>query len=121
MSEAEKSFVAKDGRVYEYIDESDDQGYFYRIHVSCDGKDAWLVVLNDGLDIDFPNGGFIDVGVAPKDIFPGKDRLTEDDLARLIEFMGAERSGTYYSKENADAFYQEYLQQQGEDDEKPHD
>jgi len=87
----DKTLLDDDGEEYPYSESITDDGYHYRISVVFDGKDGELSAIDAGTDLKCDDGTWLDFNIAPERLFPDQNKLSEDDLRRLLGFLCSDR------------------------------
>lgn len=74
------------GESFRCFDFFDEEGYFYRIKASYNGKSCEIYVTNIGVSIEFERL-YIHTNINPSSLFPYSDTLDDDQLERILEIL----------------------------------
>jgi hypothetical protein len=108
----DKLLVGNSGEEFPYSESFDEDTYHYLISIVWDDRDGELSVLNNGAHIEFDDdGSWLDFNFVPESIFPGKAKLTENDMLKLLDALADnEDKSTTYTKDTIDKKYKKYLE-----------
>jgi hypothetical protein len=108
----DKLLVGSNGEEFPYSESFDEDTYHYLISIVWDDRDGELSVLNNGSHIEFDDdGSWLDFNFSPKSIFPGKAKLTNEEMLQLLVALSEnEGNAATYSKEAIDKKYKNYLE-----------
>ncbi len=93
-----------DDKTIRYYEEIDETGYFYELYVRIDGQIARIIVLDEGVEVDFDSGECTYTNITPNRLFPNCKSLCWDQLYKIVktlEKIGIE--GKTYSANEMDA------------------
>jgi len=108
----DKLLVGSNCEEFPYSESFDEDTYHYLISIVWDDRDGELSVLNNGAHIEFDDdGSWLDFNFSPKSMFPGKAKLTNEEILQLLVALSEnEENATTYSKEAIDKKYKSYLE-----------
>lgn len=107
----DKVLIDSNGEEYPYSELINDDGYHYRISVVFQGKDGELSIIDDGIDLLFDDGTWLDFNIVPKKLFPSQSSLSEEDLKNLIGLLESDQGKQklkIYSNEQFKQIYRAY-------------
>ena len=80
------TLVRKDGERFPYSEKIDKDSYFYLVSISVAGRDAQLVITNQGVTIQFTDdASCLDYPVIPEQMYSAQDRLQPDQILAIID------------------------------------
>jgi len=108
----DKLLVGSNGEEFPYSESFDEDTYHYLISIVWDDRDGELSVLNNGAHIEFDDdGSWLDFNFSPKSMFPGKAKLTNEEMLQLLVALSEnEGNAATYSKEAIDKKYKNYFE-----------
>ncbi len=71
-------------RFYESLDKD---GYFYELYVLIDDRKARIIVVNEGVWVDFLEGDSIHTNITPDRLFQNKKLLFWEQLLHIIKIL----------------------------------
>ena len=107
--------LIRNGDVYEYVEglyDDKEDPYFYDISF-CLGeseKAHGIIITGFGVSVDWYGGASTHTNLKPNKIFPGKMKLEEEDLIKIIDLLDKSGyEGMKYTKDEMEGFYQDWI------------
>ena len=81
-----KTLVREDGESFPYSEKVDKDGYYYRVSICVNGRDAHLVITNWGTTLQFnDDASCLDYSVIPEQMYPAHDRLQPGQILAIMD------------------------------------
>jgi len=98
-----------DDKTIRYYEEIDEDGYFYELYVLLDGVKAAIIILDEGVSVDFYSGECNCTNIVPNRLFPNCKSLVWDQLYQIVKTLAKTGiEGRAYSKDEMEASYQKW-------------
>ena len=105
--------LLRNGEEYEYdyepFEDVVEDPYFYEIYFSLDDETHSIVVTGFGVSVLWADGSSTHTNIIPNRLFPGKIKLSDDDLIKIIDIVeNTDCEGRKIPKEDMEASFKEW-------------
>ena len=100
-----------DENTIRYWEEIDEDGYFYELYILADGEQAAVIIMDNGVHLDYRAGNSIHTNIVPGRLFPNQKELKWSQIAKILSLLEkTDAEGMGFSKTEMDRFYKKWLE-----------